>query len=101
MLNMYKMVNANPFLTNQLVRDLLGMSNDDNSRVRDVAALLLSRLKPRPTVEAPRPAAAPTAPAKVYGPPAPEQAAAAPAKVYGPHAPTTGGAPPKAPVPQL
>jgi hypothetical protein len=46
MLSMYKMVNANPFLTNQLIRDLQGMSNDDSSMVRDVAAHLLSHLKP-------------------------------------------------------
>ena len=45
---MYKIADANPFLKNQLIRDLQGMSNDDNDLVRDLAARLLSRLKPAP-----------------------------------------------------
>jgi hypothetical protein len=43
---MSKIADANPFLTNQLMCDLQGMSNDDDSTVRYVAARLLSRLKP-------------------------------------------------------
>jgi hypothetical protein len=46
MLNMYKMAKANPFLTNQLIRDLQGMSNDDETTVQDLAAHMLSLLKP-------------------------------------------------------
>jgi len=46
MLSMYRIVNVNPFLANQLIRDLRGMSNDDNSMIRELAAHLLSRLKP-------------------------------------------------------
>jgi hypothetical protein len=46
MLTMFKVVNANPFLTNQLIRDLQRMSKDDDSMVQRVAAHLLSRLKP-------------------------------------------------------
>jgi len=45
---MYKIADANPFLKNQLIRDLQGMSNDDNDLVRDLAARLLSRLNPAP-----------------------------------------------------
>ena len=45
---MYRIADANPFLKNQLIRDLQGMSNDDNDVVRDLAARLLSRLKPAP-----------------------------------------------------
>ena len=45
---MYRIADANPFLKNQLIRDLQGMSNDDNDLVRDLAARLLSRLKPAP-----------------------------------------------------
>jgi hypothetical protein len=45
---MYRIADANPFLKNQLIRDLQGRSNDDNDLVRDLAARLLNRLKPAP-----------------------------------------------------
>lgn len=45
---MYNIADADPFLKNQLIRDLQGMSNDDNDRVRELAVRLLSRLKPAP-----------------------------------------------------
>ena len=45
MLAMYNRAKADSFLKNQLVRDLQPMLNDDESKVRTVAAHLLSRLK--------------------------------------------------------
>jgi Domain of unknown function (DUF4157) len=46
MLAMYKIADANPFLKNQLIRDLQGMRNDDNDLVQELATHMLSRLKP-------------------------------------------------------
>ena len=45
---MYRIADANPFLKNQLIRDLQGLSNDDDDPVRRVAAHFLSRLKLAP-----------------------------------------------------
>jgi hypothetical protein len=45
---MYKIADANPFLKNQLIRDLQGMVNDENDLVQKLAARLLSRLKAGP-----------------------------------------------------
>jgi len=47
-LAMYKIADANPFLKNQLIRDLQGMSNDDDDLVRELVAHMLSRLNPAP-----------------------------------------------------
>ena len=47
-LAMYRIADANPFLKNQLIRDLQGVSNDDNDVVRNLAARLLSRVKVSP-----------------------------------------------------
>jgi hypothetical protein len=103
---LHKLVTHDSSLETLVVRDLLGMLKDEDALVRLVAAAALSDLKAKiaiqyiravipitsddkhkeslqrylrqlEQVEAPRPAAAPPAPAKVYGPPAP-------AKVYGP-----------------
>lgn len=43
-LNMYKITKSDTFLNNQLVRDIQPMLNDDDSTVREVAALVLKRI---------------------------------------------------------
>ena len=46
MIAMYNIADANPFLKNQLIRDLHAVSNDDDDTVRKLAAYMLRRLKP-------------------------------------------------------
>jgi hypothetical protein len=46
MIAMYNIADANPFLKNQLIRDLHAVSNDDDDAVRKLAAYMLRRLKP-------------------------------------------------------
>jgi hypothetical protein len=46
MIAMYNIADANPFLKNQLIRDLHTVSNDDDDTVRKLAAYMLRRLKP-------------------------------------------------------
>ncbi|WP_404392730.1 DUF4157 domain-containing protein [Humibacillus xanthopallidus] len=46
MLAMYKIADANPFLKNQLIRDLHAVSNDNDDSVRRLATYMLNRLKP-------------------------------------------------------
>ena len=46
MLSIYKIADANPFLKNQLMRDLHAVSNDDDDAVRKLATYMLRRLKP-------------------------------------------------------
>ena len=46
MLSIYKIADANPFLKNQLIRDLHAVSTDDDDSVRKLATYMLKRLKP-------------------------------------------------------